>query len=62
MGQLLLHDDAFPLMEWVLWPLFKKMNLEPYKEVLEDHILPNVVNLAGEKWIFLQDCALVHES
>ena len=29
-----------------------KMNLEDYKKLLEEHMLSNAVDLAGEKWIF----------
>lgn len=39
-----------------------KMNSVAYKEVLEDHLLPNAVDLAGEKWVFQQDNAPIHNS
>ena len=39
-----------------------KMNSEAYKEVLEDYILPYVVDFAREKQTFQQDNGLVHKS
>ena len=38
------------------------MNSESYKIVFRDHLLPNVVYLAGEKLIFQQDNIPIHES
>ena len=38
-----------------------KMNSEAYKNVREDYILPDVIDLAGEKLIFLLDDTLVHK-
>ena len=37
-----------------------KMNSENYKKLLEEHLLSNAADLAGEKWIFQQDNAPIH--
>ena len=38
------------------------MNSEDYKKLLEEHLLSNAVDLAGEKWVFQQDNAPIHQS
>ena len=39
-----------------------KMNSEDYKKLLEEHLLSNAIDLAGEKWVFPQDNAPIHQS
>ena len=39
-----------------------KMNSEAYKEVLEENLLTNVIDLARKNWIFRQDNAAIHKS
>ena len=49
MGQLLLHGNVYFFNGVVsLAFISTNMNTKAYKEILEAHILPNAVDLAGE--------------
>ena len=39
-----------------------KMNSGDYKKLLDEHLLSNAVDLAGEKWVFQKCNAPIHQS
>ena len=61
--ELLWHGGTFRLIELGLWPSFQqKWAHRIINKLLEEHLLSNIVDLAGEKWVFHHYNVAIHQS